>query len=166
MKKLAFCTLILACSAASADTTLVPLDMEPGYWETSTEILESEAMQNILASVPEAQREQVRAMMKSKTTIPVTKQCVTAESFDNFEEKFKEAMGGQSSCQFDITLSTSKEFRGVLDCGEFVTTVHTKAINSKRQETEAVSSAGALGDTKMRGVTVWKSATCPAGVEP
>lgn len=166
MKNLVFCSLLMACGAVFADTALVPLDMEPGYWETSTEILESEAMQNILASVPEAQREQVRAMMKSKTTIPVTKQCITAESFNNFEEKFKEAMGGQSSCKFNITQSTSKEFRGVLDCGEFVTTVHTKAVNSKRQETEAVSTAGQLGETKMRGITVWKSATCPAGVEP
>ena len=164
MRNLALATLMLACPLAYSDTELVPLNMELGYWETSTEILESEAMQKMLASVPEAHREQARAMMKSQTTIPVTKQCITAESFNHFEDKFKQAMGGQSDCRFDITKSTSQEFSGVLHCGEFVTKVHTKAINSKRQETEAVSTAGELGQTRMRGVTVWKSATCPAGL--
>lgn len=166
MKTLLTIGLITLSSMAYADVELVPLDMEFGYWETTTEMLESEALKNVLASVPEAQRDQVRAMMASQTKMPITKQCITAETFENFEEKFKESMGGQTSCKFIFTKSTSQEFSGSLNCGAMVTTLHTKVINSKRQETEAVSTAGQMGQTKIRNIAEWKSATCPADVTP
>ena len=161
MKKMLAIVLTLFTHISYAEVEVVPLNMELGYWETTAEVLESGAIANMIANLPESQRAKVRAMMKSKIQIPTIKQCITSDSFKDFEEKFRNSMGGQDSCEFSIQKSTSQEFIGELNCEGNPTVIHTKAINSKRQESEVVSSAGEMGQSKIRTVAEWKSTVCP-----
>jgi hypothetical protein len=166
MKKILAIGLTLITHISYADVEIVPLDMELGYWETTAEVLESGAIANMLANLPESQRAKVRAMMKSKIQIPIVKQCITSDSFKDFEEKFRNSMGGQESCKFNIQKSTSQEFIGELNCEGNPTVIHTRSINSKRQESEVVSSAGEIGQSKIRTVAEWKSSVCPNDITP
>ncbi|MBL4630031.1 MAG: hypothetical protein JKY14_02335 [Paraglaciecola sp.] len=56
MKKLITFLLIIIASQAKADVDLVPLDMELGYWEITTQI----NIDDMLANVPEKQRAMMR----------------------------------------------------------------------------------------------------------
>jgi len=164
MIKLLAMSLALATSMSFADVDLVPLDMELGYWETTTEMFESDAMKKVLESLPESKRAQFSEMMKSRMQKPIGKQCITADSFTDFAEKFKTSMGGNSDCRFTIKKSTAQEFIAELNCAGNATTIHTKVIDAKRQESNIVNTTGAMGQNKIRTVAQWKSSTCPAGV--
>lgn len=166
MKKILLIAFSLATSSVYAEVEIVPLDMELGYWETTAEMLESDAVTQMLANLPEAQRAQVESMMKGKMKIPTVKQCIAADSFDDFEEKFKESMGGRNDCEFEIVKSTSQEFTGLLKCSGHETSIKTKVIDSKRQVSDVVSSAGGVGESKIRTTAQWKSSVCPEGVTP
>lgn len=166
MKKILLISLCLTNFSVYADVKIVPLDMELGYWETTAEMLESDAVTKMLATLPEAQRAQVQSMMKNKMKIPTVKQCIAADSFDNFEEKFKESMGGKNDCEFEIVKSTSQEFVGLLKCSGHETSIQTKVVDSKRQISNVVSSAGGAGESKIRTTAQWKSSVCPEGVTP
>ena len=103
--------LILLATTMTAQADMVPLDMELGYWETTTEIEESEMMRNMLASVPEAQRAQMRQMMQGSVESNVDRQCITADSFKDMEKQMMESFGDDNAhgCQFEVTKSSSKE---------------------------------------------------------
>jgi hypothetical protein len=163
LQKIVALSIIISAFNANAEIKLVPLDMDPGYWETTTEMGESDIIKNMIANMPEAQRAKMREMMKSKMKIPMVKQCITEESFKDMEKKMREGMGDNAkNCQFDTKKSTNKEFIGVLDCSHSKFTIHTKVINSKHNESSAVADMGAAGLNKIRTISKWKSTTCPA----
>ena len=167
MKTIVLFSLFLTVSTLHAEETLVPLDMELGYWETTTEIEESEMISNLLASMPESQRAMMREMMKSQIQSAIGKQCITEESLKDAEKQIRESLSGEGiddRCEFTIIKSTSKEFVGTVTCAGFPTQVHTKVINSKRNESNVVSKLGGLGENKIRSIAEWKSSTCPAGL--
>lgn len=164
MKNTLLLGLALSSFTAFAAEEFVPLDMKLGYWETTSEIGESDMVKNMLANLPEAQREQVRAMMKSQIKTQIVKQCITKESLQNMEQQMKDSFGKENQCDFTVTSSTRREFIGNLNCGDNITTIHTKVINPKRNESDVVSEMGGMGSTKLRTIAEWKSDTCPAGV--
>lgn len=164
MKKLFLLLFVIATHQVKADVELVPLNMELGYWETTSE-MDIEAM---LASIPEAQRETIRAMMSRKMKIPVIKQCITQESLNDMEKQMKESFkSAGNDCDLQVKESTSQEFSGVLTCagGQTKMTISTKSINSKRIESQVMANMGAMGLNNIKTVGEWKSATCPDGVK-
>ncbi|MFT5482386.1 MAG: hypothetical protein ACI9GW_001036 [Halieaceae bacterium] len=167
MKKLLLLGFLTVVNIAHSEIELVPLDMELGYWETNGEVLHSDAINKVLESVPEAQRAMMREMMGSKMKIPKSKQCITEASFKDLEKRMRESMGDQAAgqgCKFEVSNSSSKGYSGKLSCKGMETLVHTKAINSKRQETTVESTIVGVGASKLRLLTEWKAKICPEGL--
>jgi hypothetical protein len=164
MKVTVFISLLFTAFFANAAQTIVPLDMALGYWETTTEIEENDMIKQMLASVPEAQRDQMRAMMEGQVKQPIVKQCITEDTLKDMDKQMREAFGDQQQCKFNVTKSNNKEFIGELNCAGNITTIHTKVITSKRHESSAVSNIVGMGATNIRTIGEWKSATCPAGL--
>lgn len=166
MKKLIAGFLVVLIGHVNADVDFVPLDMALGYWETTTKIDASEMMATMLANIPEEQREAVRGMMESKMKLPVTKQCVTKETFENMESKLKESLSGheEMNCDFEVVTSTSKVFSGVFSCEGNSTRITTTVINSKRHESKLVTNMGGIGQNEISTVGEWKSSTCPENI--
>jgi len=164
MKITLFLSLLFSAFCANADETIVPLDMELGYWEITSEIGENNIIQQMLAKMPEAQRAQMRAMMESEMKQPVVKQCITEDSLKDMNAQLREAFGGQQQCKFKVTNSNNKEFMGELDCAGSITTIHTKVITSKRHESNVVSHIPEMGTNDILTIAEWKSATCPTGL--
>ncbi|WP_339720611.1 DUF3617 family protein [uncultured Paraglaciecola sp.] len=164
MKKLFILLLVIATHQVKAEVELVPLNMELGYWETTSE-MDIEAM---LASIPESQRETIRAMMSSRMKIPVVKQCITQDSLNNMEKQMKESFkSAGNDCDLKVNKSTSEEFSGVLTCagGATTMTISTKSINSKRIESQVIADMGAMGKNNITTIGEWKAATCPEGIK-
>ena len=90
MTKIIILSILLFAFNVSAVTKIVPLDMELGYWETSSEMEESDMIKNMLANIPKEQRAKMREMMKSKMKTPMVKQCITEDSFKDMEKKMRE----------------------------------------------------------------------------
>ena len=65
MKKIYVLLLIIITNQVKADVDLVPLNMELGYWETTTKV----DIEGMLANIPEEQRAMVRGMMSSKMNL-------------------------------------------------------------------------------------------------
>ncbi len=164
MKKIYVFLLIIIANQVKADVELVPLDMELGYWETTTQI----DVEGMLASIPEEQRAAIRGMMGSKMKIPVIKQCITQDSLKDMEAQMRKSFkSADNDCDLQVTKSTSQEFNGVLTCagGATKTTISTKSISSKRLESQINTDMGGLGQNNIKTIGEWKSATCPDGVE-
>ena len=99
--------------------------------------------------------------------IPATKQCITEDWFKDLENKMREAMGDQGAgqdCHLEATNSSSTEFSGKLSCKGMDTFIHTKVINSKRQESIAESTVAGMGESKFRMIAEWKADVCPEGL--
>jgi hypothetical protein len=163
MKKIFVLLLVIATHQVKADVELVPLDMELGYWETTSQ-MDIEAM---LASIPEEQREMMRGMMSSKMKIPVINQCITQATLNDMEAQMKESFkSAGNDCDLKVNKSTSQEFNGVLTCAGGATkmTISTKSVNSKRIESQVMANMGGMGENKIKTIGEWKSATCPDGV--
>lgn len=164
MNKLFVFLLVITTYQVRANVELVPLDMELGYWETTSE-MDIEAM---LAAIPESQRAAIRAMMSSKMKIPVIKQCITEESLKDMEKQMKESFKSTGNdCDLQVKESTAQEFSGVLICagGQTKMTISTKSINSKRIESQVLANMGGMGENNIKTIGEWKSATCPDGVK-
>lgn len=164
MKKICVLLLMITASRVYADVDLVPLDMELGYWETTSQ-MDVEAM---LASVPEEQRAMIRGMMSNKMKIPVIKQCITQDSLKDMEAQMKESFqSAGTDCDLQVHKSTSQEFKGVLTCADGATkmTIHTKSVNSKRIESLVMANMGGMGENNIKTIGEWKSAICPDGVK-
>jgi hypothetical protein len=164
MKKILVFLLVIASHQVKADVELVPLNMELGYWETTSE-MDIEAM---LASIPKEQRATIRAMMSSKMKIPVIKQCITQDSLKDLEAQMKESFkSAGNNCDLQVNKSTSQEFNGVLTCAGGATkmTISTKSINSKRIESQVMANMGGMGKNNIKTIGEWKSAICPEGVK-
>jgi len=149
---------------AHAGQAIVPLDMELGYWEITSEMGKNDIIDQMLASLPESQRAQMRAMMEGNMKPPVVKQCITEASLKDMDKQLQEALGAQQHCQFEVTKSTNKEFMGELNCSGNMTTVHTKVISSKRQESNVITNMADMGSANIRTIAVWKSNICPSGL--
>jgi hypothetical protein len=163
MKKIYVLFLIIIASQVKAQVELVPLDMELGYWETTTQV----DLEGMLANIPEEQRAMVRGMMSSKMKVPVIKQCITQESLKDMEAQMRKSFkSADNDCDLQVTKSTSQEFNGVLICagGTTKTTISTKSINSKRLESQINTDMGGVGKNKIETIGEWKSATCPDGI--
>ena len=153
-------------SYSYADVDFVPLDMELGYWETTTQLGHSEAIRNILAGMPESQRVNFLEMLKSKTQVSVVKQCISSETRNNIDQKIIGSMAGSKNCDFKLIKSTSQQFTAELNCAGQPTFIHTKVINSKRQDTVVIKSMGAMEQNTITTIAQWKSPVCPADVTP
>lgn len=158
---------LLAATAVTAQTTLVPLDIELGYWESTTKIEESEMMKSVLASVPEAQRAQMRQMMHSGINSTVGRQCVTEKSFADMKNMLKETYGGdnEQGCKLDVIKSSDKEFLGSMTCAGMPSTIHTQVINSKHHKSTVINAVPGMGENKVVSSSQWKSAECPADLK-
>ncbi|MBL4672874.1 MAG: DUF3617 family protein [Arenicella sp.] len=108
MKKILFICLCLTASTSYAEVDVVPLDMELGYWETTTEIVESEAIKSMLANLPESQRDQVREMMKNKTQLSVVKQCITSDFFEDSRRNLKNQWGLKRAASLRLKKARAK----------------------------------------------------------
>lgn len=163
MKKLSIFLFIILAHQAKAGVELVPLNMELGYWETTSQ-MDIEAM---LASIPEEQRAAIRGMMSSKIKIPVIKQCITQQSLNDMEAQMKESFkSAGTDCDLQVNKSTSAEFNGVLTCADGATKmiINTQSINSKRIESQVTANMGGMGTNNIKTTGEWKSATCPDGI--
>lgn len=165
MKITVFLSLMLTAFYASAEEKVVPLDMELGYWEVKTEIIENAMLKQMLANTPEAERPQIRAMMENSMKLPVVKQCVTEEDLNSMDQQIRDSLKGQSACQFKILTTTSKELKGEFNCSGSITIMHTKVINSKRHEADVVTTSAEMGVNKLKTISEWKGAECPADAE-
>ena len=163
MKKLVVCLLIAMSSGAKGDANFVPLDMELGYWEITTEMNFDE----MLAKVPKEQRAMMRQMMSGKMKIPVVKQCITQETYKNMQAKLMEtAKTSGNDCALQVIKSSPQEFNGVVTCQDTGTkaTLPTNSINPKRHEIQIQPDTAGIGQNNIKTIGVWKSATCPAGI--
>lgn len=163
MKKIFVLFLIIITSPVKADVELVPLDMELGYWETTTQI----DVEGMLANVPDEQKAMVRGMMADKMKVPVHKQCITQDTLKDMEAQMRESFKSVGDdCNLHVTKSTSQEFNGVLTCkdGATKTTIGTKSVSSKRLETQITTDMGGMGKNNIKTIGEWKSSTCPHGV--
>lgn len=167
MKKIYVFLLIIIASQVKADVELVPLDMELGYWETTTQI----DVEGMLAKIPEEQRAMLRGMMSSKMKVAVIKQCITQDTLKDMKAQIKKSLkSAGKDCDLQVIKSTSQEFNGVLTCARVVTkmTISTKSINSKRLESQintGMGGLGGLGQNNIKTIGEWKSEVCPKGVE-
>lgn len=155
---------ILFCPfVVNAEQTIVPLDMKLGYWEVTSEMGKNDLIEQMLASLPESQRAQMRSMMENNMKKPpVVYQCVSQDSLNNMAKQLSDSIGAPQPCKFKVTTSTSKTFAGELDCAGTKTTLHTKVINSKRHESHVVSTIPEMGTVNIHTIAEWKSETCPA----
>jgi hypothetical protein len=164
MKKIYVLFLIIITSQAKAEVELVPLDMELGYWETTTQI----DFEGMLAGIPEEQRAMVRGMMSSKMKVPVFKQCITQDSLKDMEAQMRKSFkSADKDCDLQVTKSTSQEFSGVLTCAGGATkmTISTRSISSKRLESQISTDIQGMGENNIKTTGEWKSSICPVGVE-
>lgn len=163
MKKITILSLIIIATQVKADVELVPLDMELGYWETTTQL----DLEGMLANIPEQQREMVRGMMSKKMKVPVIKQCITQDSLKDMEAQMRKSFkSAGDDCDLQVIKSTAKEFNGVLNCagGKTKTTISTKLINSKRFESQIDTDMNEMGSNSIETISEWKSAVCPDGI--
>lgn len=164
MKKSLLLGFIIATGTAHAEVKMVPLDIELGHWETNAEMLQNDSINKLIENMPEAQRAMMREMMQSKIKIPTTKQCITKDTFKDMNKQIRESMGDQAvaqDCNFEVISSNSKSFSGKLVCKNLETFIHTKVINSKRQESAVEANVAGMGVTKLSMVSQWKTGTCP-----
>jgi len=118
MKVIFVLLLSIATYQVKADVERVPLDMELGYWETTSE-MDVEAMLTILA---EEQRSVIRGMMSNKMKIPAIKQCITQDSLKDMEAQMKMVFkSAGNDCDLQVTKSTTEKFNGVLTCADGAT---------------------------------------------
>lgn len=163
MKKICLLSLIIIASHAKANVELVPLDMELGYWETTTQM----NIEGLLANIPKEQRAAVRGMMSSKMKMPVIKQCITQDTLNDMEAQMKKSFeSAGKDCDMHVINSTKREFNGVLTCADGVTkmTINTKSIHSKRIESQITGNMAGMGKNDINTIGEWKSATCPDGI--
>lgn len=168
MKKLLIASLLISATTAHAEVNIVPLEMALGYWETTTQIEESDMMKNMLKNLPESQQAKVKEMMQGSMQVPVVKQCITPDSLKDMEAQIKQSLGkqkGAEHCQFTATVSNPKEFKGTLNCAGQPITIHSKVINAKHHESKVVSIVPGMGTNKISSTGKWLSSTCPAGVK-
>jgi hypothetical protein len=164
MKKIYVLLLVIIANQVKADVELVPLNMELGYWETTTKV----DIEGMLAKIPEEQRAMVRGMMSSKMKVPVIKQCVTQDTLNDMEAQMKKSFkSAGNDCDLQVTKSTSEEFNGVLTCADGTTKMNiiAKSINSKRVESQINSDMNGMGKNNIETIGEWKSATCPDGIK-
>lgn len=164
MKTLLSLSLIFSVFYANANEMIVPLDMEPGYWEITSAIGESDMIDQMIANMPESQRTQMRTMMESQMKPPVIKQCITKDSHKDMDKELREFIGVKRACKFNVTKTNNKEFMGQLDCPNNTSTIHTKVITAKRHESNVVTKVENMGTNTIQTISEWKSATCPAGL--
>jgi hypothetical protein len=164
MKKIFVLFLIVITHQVKADVEFVPLDMELGYWEITTQI----NIDDMLASVPQEQRAMVRGMMNSKMKIPVIKQCITQDSLKDMEAQIRDSFEfADNDCDLQVIKSTAQEFSGELICadGSNKTTISTKSISSTLLESQVSTDLGGMGQNNIKAIGEWKSSICPDGVE-
>jgi len=117
----------------------------------------------ILAGIPEAQRAQMMAIVKSQLNqSKISKQCFSKETFKNFEEEFKKAMGGKKDCSFKVQKSTKKELIGEIYCPEGTIKINTQLVN-KKETKSSITTSGQMGGMNMNMTSKFVSAQCPAG---
>ncbi len=162
MKNILFATLLLTVTSAFAETEIVPLDVDPGYWESNTELVFNKEIDDMLANLPESQRTLMKEMMKSKAVVPTVKTCITDESYTDFEKDFKESMDNAEGCEMTLKESTGESFIGEYQCDDFNATFSIEVVNSKRHVTEVITTAGGAVQTKVNVIAEWKGADCPA----
>jgi len=163
MKKITVFLLIIIANQVNADVEIVPLDMELGYWEMTTEV----DIEEMLANIPKEQREMMRGMLTSKMKLPIVKQCITQDTLNDMQAQMKKSFkSAGNDCDLQVTKSTPQEFKGVLTCadGETKATISTKSIHSKRHESQINAEMGSMGQNNIKTVGEWKSATCPDGI--
>ncbi len=102
------------------------------------------------------------AMMESSMKLPIVKQCITAEDLKDMGKQIRESLKGETSCQFKVLSSNSKELKGEFNCSGSVTLMHTKVINSKRHEADITTTSAEMGVNKLRSVSEWKSDVFPS----
>jgi hypothetical protein len=155
---------IVIASQAKADVDFVPLNMELGYWEITTQI----NLNEMLANIPEEQRAMMRQMMKGTMKMPVIKQCMTQDTYKNMQVKMMESLeSANGDCDLKVLKSTAQEFSGVVTCagGATIISITTKAVNSKRHESQVSTNAGGMGQNNIKTIGEWKSAKCSDGIE-
>jgi len=164
MKKIFVFFLIIIASQVKADVDFVSLDMELGYWEITTQV----NVDDMLANIPEEQRAMMRQMMTSKMKLPVIKQCITQDTYKNMQAKMVESFkSAGNDCALQVNSSSAKEFSGEVSCASGATKINitTKAINSKRHESQVNTNMVGMDKNNIKTIGEWKSATCPIGVE-
>ena len=163
MKALTVLAFTLVSSTVAAEQKIVSLDMEPGYWETSTQVEQSQQLKDMLANLPDNQRDLVLQQMGSSLGARKSSQCITKESIQNMGEFIRDSLGSHSnSCELEVTESSKTELIAKMNCQGVPTTMHTKVINSRKHESVASSSVPGMGETKVNMIAEWKSATCPS----
>jgi hypothetical protein len=163
MKKIII-TLLIVCTPLSISATeIVAPDMELGHWVTTTDT--SDIIEQTLAAMPEASRATMRKMMQTQMKgTSTTEQCITKELLDNYEQQAQAAYAKQSDCEFNVVESTDKKFVATISCAGTLSTINTKFISAKLNESTVTTKLEGGGETKIATVSEWKSSTCPKGL--
>jgi hypothetical protein len=177
--------------AALTAQEIKPFDAKPGLWESTTtfEIAGMPAMPQLtpdqLAKIPEAQRQQLQAMMNGRGGSPRTitsKSCITKESLAR-AMAFAENGNNQANCTRKIVNSSSSKVEIHMECQPDKTNMTTVGdMTVERVDAEHVKGSGtfknsgtgpATGnavrtmESKIAFSTKWLSADCgdvkPAG---
>lgn len=145
-----------------------PLDIKPGLWEYKTD---TDAMMDaMLANVPEAQREMVKQMMKSKGGAAMAGQlnkpiyqCHTAEMIKDPEGVFeaqKKQNPDMAKCDFKMLSSGKTKANFKLKCtekGDITVTVKTQGKTKQIIETKMDYPQP---NTKIKSTATWVSSDC------
>lgn len=185
---------LLCPLAALTAQEIKPFDAKPGLWESTT-IMQISGMPPMpampqltpeqLASIPEAQRQQMQAMMNGRGGSPRTttaKSCVTKESLAR-AMAFGETNNNQANCTRKVVSSSSDKIEFHMECQPDRTNMTMAGdMTIERVDAEHVKGAGtfknsgtspATGNTtrtmesKITFNTKWLSSDCgdvkPAG---
>ena len=160
--------LLLSLSLISLSTFAVtPLDIKAGLWKYETDT--DSMMDSMLATVPEAQREMVKQMMKSKggagMAAQINKpifQCHTEEMIKDPQGVFeaqKKQNPEMSKCDFKMVSSSSTKAKFKLNCeqtGNMVVSVKTEG--KEKQIIETTMSKGPMKNIK--STATWVGTDC------
>jgi len=161
IKPLMIAITLAASTSSFAQGGVTPLDIEFGYWESKSEIIENDMMNAILSQMPADQQAQIRAMVQSSMLSQTAKQCFSKETFENFEAELKKAIGGKSDCSMEVLKSTNKELIGTLKCNGRNMEVTTKVVNRSLVESTLIGA----DSTKIKVLSRFVSNQCPVSAE-
>ena len=157
--------------ALQSDTTLTPLNVKLGLWQTTVTMSGLPAMpaipDGVLAQMPADQRAKIEAVMKGQPM--TTKSCMTKDKLEK-SEGFRSA---PKSCAYTVISSTGSKLEMKLSCTQNGMTmtgnVHVEATDSEnvkgsiQMNTSGNGGADAGGNTMNMNSTFtskWLAAAC------
>jgi hypothetical protein len=159
--------LLTLCLISFSSLATTPLDIKAGLWkyETDTDAI----MDSMLATVPEAQREMVKQMMKSKEGAGMAAQinkpiyqCHTEQMIKDPQGVFeaqKKQNPKMANCAFKMVSSSSTKARFKLNCEQ--TGDMEVSVKTEGQEKQIIETTMKKGPMKsIKSTATWVGTDC------